>query len=284
VDLRITANDPKRGTRIVGGKLVDVSNSGLGVDTLMSLPPGSWVLVVAVGTNGAPTLEARVRVVYCRDLDNGGYRLGLCFDEGVENPFSQTCRASSDDFVDFYELMQLSPNADLDTIHRVYRMLAQRYHPDNADTGEEERFKVLLQAYQVLTDPEQRAAYDIRYRSRLRRQWKIFDQASATQGVEAERHKRRGILSLLYNKRINEPQQPALNILELEELLGCPREHLECSLWYLREMGWIIRADNGRYCITAKGFDQAEATGGAWPRTDRLLTTSAMDLPQAAAD
>lgn len=283
VELRITATDPKRGTRILGGKLVDVSNSGLGVDSLLSLPLGAWVLVAAVGTTGAPNLEARVRVVRCLHLDNGGYRLGLTFDEDAENPFRQTPRASSDDFVDYYEVMQLSPNADLDTIHRVYRMLAQRYHPDNADTGEEETFKVLLQAYQVLTDPQQRAAYDVRHRSRLRRQWKIFDQASAAQGVEAERHKRRGILSLLYSKRINEPQQPALNLLELEDLLGCPREHLECSLWYLREMGWIVRADNGRHCITAKGFDQAESNGGAWPRPDRLLTTSAPDFPQAAA-
>lgn len=282
MDLRITATDPKRGTRIVGGKLVDVSNGGLGVDSLMSLPLGTWIVVAAVGTNGAPSMEARVRVVYCQNVDKGGYRLGLAFDENVENPFRQTTRASTDDFTDYYEVMQLSPNADLDTIHRVYRMLAQRFHPDNADTGEEEMFKVLLQAYQVLTDPEQRAAYDVRHRSRLRRQWKIFDQAGAAQGVEAERHKRRGILSLLYSKRISEPLQPTLNLLELEDLLGCPREHLECSLWYLREMGWIVRADNGRHSITAKGVDQAEANGGGSPRPDRLLTTSAMDFSQAA--
>lgn len=280
VELRITADDPERGTRIVGGKLVDVSNGGLGVDTLVSLPQGAWVLVVAAGTNGAPAPEARVRVVHCLDLDDhSGYRLGLSCDEGVENSFSQASRSSSDDFADYYEVMQLSPNADLDTIHRVYRMLAQRYHPDNSDTGDEELFKVLLEAYRVLTDPEQRAAFDVRHRSRLRRQWKIFDQAGATQGVEAERHKRRGILALLYSKRINDSVQPTLNMLELEEFLGFPREHLECSLWFLREMGWIVRADSGQYRITAKGFEQAEATGGAWPRPDRLLTTSAIDSP-----
>ena len=70
---------------------------------------------------------------------------------------------------------------------------------------------------------------------------------------------------------------------ELEDLLGCPREHLECSLWYLRERGWIVRADNGRHSITAPDFDEAEASGGASMRPDRLLTTSEMGLPQAAA-
>ena len=38
---------------------------------------------------------------------------------------------------DYYEVLQVSPNADLDTIHRVYRLLAQRFHPDNRESGNE---------------------------------------------------------------------------------------------------------------------------------------------------
>jgi predicted transcriptional regulator of viral defense system len=49
-----------------------------------------------------------------------------------------------------------------------------------------------------------------------------------------------------------------MTIHALEELLGCPREHLEVTLWYLREKGFIQRADNGRYLITIDGFDEAE--------------------------
>ena len=33
--------------------------------------------------------------------------------------------------IDYYEVLQISPNADPDTVHRVYRLLAQRFHPDN---------------------------------------------------------------------------------------------------------------------------------------------------------
>ena len=33
------------------------------------------------------------------------------------------------DFVDFYEILQVSPNAELETIHRVYHILAQQLHP-----------------------------------------------------------------------------------------------------------------------------------------------------------
>jgi len=38
-------------------------------------------------------------------------------------------------FNDYYEALQLSPNADSETIERVFWMLAKRYHPDNDQTG-----------------------------------------------------------------------------------------------------------------------------------------------------
>jgi molecular chaperone DnaJ len=58
---------------------------------------------------------------------------------------------------DHYDTLQVSANADLDTIHRVYRILAQRFHPDNRDTGSAERFRALSEAYEVLGNPERRA-------------------------------------------------------------------------------------------------------------------------------
>ena len=44
---------------------------------------------------------------------------------------------------DYYEFLQISPNADAETIHRVYRFLAARLHPDNSETGHEENFRLL---------------------------------------------------------------------------------------------------------------------------------------------
>src|SRR5260370_32240785 len=165
---------------------------------------------------------------------------------------------NKDSFPDFYEILQISPNAQLETIHRVYRLLAQHHHPDNTVTGDVELFNQVLEAYRVLSDPERRAAYDVEYRTFTGLKWKIFEDAGSMQGVEGERRKRLGILSLLCTKRINEPHQPTLNIFELEEFLGCPREHLELSLWYLRESGRIARTDNGRYTITWKGLETLE--------------------------
>jgi len=61
-------------------------------------------------------------------------------------------------FIDLYEILQVSANADPDTIHRVFRILAQRWHPDNSETGSEEAFRQLTEAHTTLSDPERRAA------------------------------------------------------------------------------------------------------------------------------
>jgi curved DNA-binding protein CbpA len=161
-------------------------------------------------------------------------------------------------FIDHYEALQISHNADTDTIHRVYRILAQRLHPDNHETGNTESFQILTESYRVLSDPEKRASYDVQHCEARRLRWQIFDQSTSFQGVDAERRKREGVLSLLYRKRVMQPDQPALLLKELEELLGVPREHLEFALWFLKESQLVQRTDNGRHIITLKGAEAAE--------------------------
>jgi DnaJ-class molecular chaperone len=62
-----------------------------------------------------------------------------------------------DNIDDYYEILQISPNAEPEMIHRVYRLLAQRFHPDNGDSGNESRFRTMVEAYRVLGDPEEQA-------------------------------------------------------------------------------------------------------------------------------
>jgi curved DNA-binding protein len=170
---------------------------------------------------------------------------------------------------DYYEVLQLSPNADPDTVHRLFRVLAQRFHPDNRETGDAGTFKSLVRAYEVLVDPARRAAYDAQRPAQQAKRWRIFDNAHSAEGAEAEKRKRHGILSLLYLRRATEPHVPQMALIEFEQLLGCPREHLEFALCVLREDAWIDRTDNGRFSITAKGVHEAESLGeftGPGPR------------------
>jgi curved DNA-binding protein len=164
-----------------------------------------------------------------------------------------------DNFTDHYELLQISPNADPDTIHRVYRILAHRYHPDNRETGSPELFHAVSTAYKVLSDAEKRAAYDVQHAEARRLVWKIFDRANSAYSVDGEKRKRQGVLSLLYRKRVAQPDTPYLTVKDLEEMLGVPKEHLEFTLWYLKEGQYIQRLDSGRNVITLKGVDLAES-------------------------
>ena len=62
---------------------------------------------------------------------------------------------------DPYELLGVDRDADADAIKKAYRRLARQYHPDvNPDPATQERFKEVSRAYEVLSDPQKRAAYD----------------------------------------------------------------------------------------------------------------------------
>jgi curved DNA-binding protein CbpA len=70
---------------------------------------------------------------------------------------------------DFYELLEVSPQASASVIRAAYRALALTWHTDvNADPEAEQRIRELNAAYDVLSDPRRRAAYDLQ-RARIRR-------------------------------------------------------------------------------------------------------------------
>ncbi len=65
------------------------------------------------------------------------------------------------EFKDYYQIMSVARDASQDEIKRAYRKLARKYHPDvSKEPDAETRFKEVGEAYEVLKDPEKRAAYD----------------------------------------------------------------------------------------------------------------------------
>src|SRR5262245_59340954 len=106
---------------------------------------------------------------------------------------------SSDKAVDYYEVLQVSASADPDTIQRVYRYLAQRFHPDNRETGSDAKFREVHQAYTVLSDPEQRARYDIVHQQSRQDRFKLVATAGDIRNeFEMEQMVRLTLLEALY--------------------------------------------------------------------------------------
>ena len=175
---------------------------------------------------------------------------------------------------DYYEVLQVSRNADFETIERVFRLLAKRYHPDNVLTGDESRFRGVVEAYRVLCDPEKRAAYDAGNEGRQAGRWKIFyEPAQSSDGFDADLRLRQGILSILYTARKRDVSRPGVGGVVLENLLGCPQQLVEFHLWYLKEKGLIQRTDTGEFAITVSGVD--EISSRRLPERNRLTVLPA---------
>ena len=175
-------------------------------------------------------------------------------------------------FVDYYELLEISPNANSETIERMFRYFAQRYHPDNQDTGDRVRFDVIMEAHDVLSDLGKRAQYDVKHKHHSGLRWKVLKEASDNKNIEPDVDIQNKLLSIFYVRRRQNIANPGIGDLTLERMLGCPVEHLQFHLWYLKEKGWIRKTESGMFAITVEGVDRANS--GLHRETDanRLLT------------
>ncbi len=174
---------------------------------------------------------------------------------------------------DYYEFLQISPNADADTIHRVYRFLAARMHPDNNQTGHEENFRLLKAAYDVLSVPQRRAEYDA---ARARNPTPPEPMAATVDFMDVldgELNRRLAVLAVLYYKRRANLTFPEIPLAEIEERMGFPRDYLDFTLWYLQKKGYVSKTDNAQYTLTVDGVDFVETQRANIPTLHKLLTS-----------
>jgi len=190
--------------------------------------------------------------------------------------------SKSSETTDYYAVLQLDPNAEQLVVTKVYRLLAAYYHPDNKQTGDEEKFKQVLEAYEVLSDPAKRSRYDQSYIGTGKNKTQDSAKREERSGVSAElenlkarftkqagnptdrygnmseRELRKSLLLALYDVRRSNPTRPQLPMLVLAELLGCRVEELEFSNWYLKEKGYIKITESADFLITVAGVDYVE--------------------------
>jgi hypothetical protein len=177
------------------------------------------------------------------------------------------------DVPNYYEFLQISPNAESETIHRVYKFLAARLHPDNPETGDADKFFLLKQAYDVLSHPGLRAKYDAGCDKDAPPPDPLSNSIDFMDQLDGELNRRLGVLALLYIQRRTNPTHPEVSLAEIELKMGFPRDYLEFTMWYLQKKKYIAAADNARYTLSAEGVDFVELQRGNTPVLNKLLTS-----------
>jgi len=220
-------------------KAIDLSEMGVAIECPEAIPLSSNVIIWAPAFQVAALAQVR----HC-SWNRTIYVLGLKF-------LAKTTTVQDDPRApDHYEILRLSQSADQETIERVYRTLAKRFHPDNPQTGDAEAFLRICDAHRVLADPAKRRSTP---RFELRSKEFFW-------GVVGEKNRRLAVLCLLYRKRSSSYEFPGLTLLDLEGLTGCTREELGFTMWYLCERSHARVSDNTEYCLTAEGVDFVEKT------------------------
>lgn len=192
------------------------------------------------------------------------------FERGAEFN-ARGAEAASKETVDHYEFLQISPNADVETVHRVYRFLAARLHPDNPKTGDSIRFRQLRAAYDVLSDRSRRAKYDATRRPQAPEPFS--SSIDFMDDRQAELNRRLAVLVVLYQKRRMSPNYPEVSLATIEDRMGFPRDYLDFTLWYLCKKGYIGKADNAHFTLTADGVDFVEEQRAEVPVLSKMLTS-----------
>jgi hypothetical protein len=91
--------------------------------------------------------------------------------------------------------------------------------------------------------------------------------------VQGDLNRRLAVLAILYYRRRMYPDSPEVNLTEIEERMGFPRDYLEFTTWYLTKKRYVTRADNAEFTLTVEGVDFIETQRPTVPLLDRLLTS-----------
>ena len=166
----------------------------------------------------------------------GRFHVGLSFEQASDIPRAPAEMLGNS--IDHYEALQVSRRADADTIRRVYHLMAQRYHPDNRETGSEEIFRQIVKAHEVLSDPARRAAFDLQLASHDQARLHLFENWQGTRGVQAEVIKRQAILRLLYNQRFTDAERPWMVLRDFENLMAAPGSTWSSASGFCARASW----------------------------------------------
>ncbi|MGH9552592.1 MAG: J domain-containing protein [Terriglobales bacterium] len=174
--------------------------------------------------------------------------------------------------LNLYQLLQVDKDAHVTIIRYAYRFLAAMYHPDNGETGDSEKFRIITEAWKTLSDDGKRAAYDMSLG--LQEQQKGGATPKMAKSNEFGRESlphipktgltwneielRIAILQILLAARKKRPMSGGASMKMLMDVLHLDGNEgvitIEFACWYLREKGFLEQGERV-FMITAKGLD-----------------------------
>jgi hypothetical protein len=161
-------------------------------------------------------------------------------------------------FQDHYALLGVDPKANSEAIQASYAKLAEKYGPDNRETGDHDKFEAIALAFEVLTDADLRAAFDkvkgidqddsgIMFAG-----MEFFDALGRQTGLRA------ALLCVLYDRRRKKPTKPSLSMRHIDGILYATNDELVFALFYLKARNLVVADDKSNLQITVDGMDFLE--------------------------
>jgi hypothetical protein len=161
-------------------------------------------------------------------------------------------------FQDHYTILGVDPRTTPEAIQIAYDRLAQKYHPDTPQSGDQAKSDSIRLAYEVLTDPVLRLEFD---------KIKGIDQDDANltfAGLEffdalgRQAGLRAALLCVLYDRRRKKPSRPSLSIRNIEGMIQATNDELNFALFYLKQRALMVGDDKSNLMITVDGMDFLE--------------------------
>jgi len=161
-------------------------------------------------------------------------------------------------FQDHYEVLGIEPKADSETLHKAYSALATKYHANNKDTSNRDKFAAATLAYEVLSDPAARKLFDGLRGGGEQNTEVRFSGTRFFESVSRESARRFTVLCLLYDRRQQNPFRPSLSLRQLVDLLDITEEEMNFTIWYLKKRNYLLSDDKSSLQITVEGMDYLE--------------------------
>jgi curved DNA-binding protein CbpA len=183
-------------------------------------------------------------------------------------------------FQDHYIVLGIEPRADSETIQGAYGKLAQKYHPNNPETGSQEKFDAVNLAYEILSDPSLRIEFDKLKGIDHDAGEPKFTGVEFFDALEQGTALRSALLCILYDRRRTRSFKPSLSMRHLEGMLHVTAEELNFALWYLKQRGLVVNDDKSSLQITVVGMDYLEQNRPSAGAVMPLIKPEALSQPK----